>query len=189
MKTLVFYSLLFAGLSWVRPSDGGTINRSSEFRYSSRRASSTILFLTVLSDSYRTNGEKYLTTTSPVFLCPDGTGRRCYYESFQLTPSITGNYNFVVESGIDIDVHLYYAPFHPDQPNTNLIQSAHRRNQERNVQCIAGLRANDAVVLVVATHHPSPNVPFTVNIDGPSVLNIQPNRMDYSPPHSRSRQF
>lgn len=92
---------------------------------------------------------------------------------------MTGYYDLVLESDIDIDVYLYYAPFNLNQPHENLHAEGQQNYRQRNIELNVSLTANKDSILVITTHQPVSKARLQVTMDGPSVLKFETDGMQY----------
>ena len=90
---------------------------------------------------------------------------------------MTGYYDLVLESDIEINVYLYYAPFNRNQPHENLHAEGQQNYRQRNIELNVSLTANKDSILVITTHQPVSNAPLKVTIDGPSVVKFETDGM------------
>jgi len=112
-----------------------------------------------------------LTTSSEIYTYND-LGSQSYYEIFEVTVPVDGDYIFKSNSSIDTVGLLYMDNFYPTSPYVNLFLYDDDSGEDSQFQLNAYLQSNRRYLLVVRTFSSSINGNYTLLVSGLNSVNL-----------------
>jgi len=150
--------------TWSQRSLDKTVNASCEFVWSSHLGTTSAVPDTTYSGS--------LSSSSPTFVRPGGTGASYYYQAIRVTIYTTGTYTFTSSSTQDTYGCFYSYSFDPSYPSRNLITSDDDGGDRGQFRIRVTLQYGQTYVLVVTTYNNRGTGRFSIGVVGPASVSM-----------------
>ncbi|CAF4180393.1 unnamed protein product [Adineta steineri] len=128
------------------------------------------LVLGATSDIVSTTYSGSLSSSSPIFVRPDKSSGRYYYQAIRVTVPTSGTYIFTSTSSKDTFGCFYSDPVDPFYPSQNLITTDDDGAGNNQFRISAALQSTRTYVLIVTTYDVNIIGSFVITVSGPAAV-------------------